>query len=141
MFPLKEGRIALPRQVMDLRNEWVGDLYLTQRFCQCLTKGAPSNRQLERQILGVRSLLALYGPTQAVLVIPQGDPQAQGYRSPSIPTTLEACLTLSYITEHIVVHGVKERHRSPGFDPFPEFKRAFWTTEMFYENEEYFEGR
>jgi hypothetical protein len=141
MFPLPGGRIALPREVIDLRKEWVGDLYLTQKFCQFLTEGAPFDRHLERQIEGFRSLLLIYGPTQAVLVIPQGGPRAQGYRSPSIPTTLEACLTLPYITENIVVHGVKEPHRSPGFNPFPEFKIAFWTTEMYYENEAYFEGR
>jgi hypothetical protein len=111
MFPPGEGKVALARQVMDVRDEWIGDLYLTQKFCLFLTGEAPSKRQLERQVHGVRTLLVAYGPNQAVLVNPQGDPQAHGFQYQSIPTTLEACLTLPYITEHIVVHGVKNPHR------------------------------
>ena len=140
MFPPGEGKVALARQVVDVRDEWTGDLYLPKKFCLFLTGEAPSERQLERQVHGVRTLLVAYGPNQAVLVNPQGDPQAHGFQYRSIPTTLEACLTLPYITEHIVVHGVKNPHRIPGFYPFSEFKRAYWTPETYYKNDRFFEG-
>ncbi len=78
MFPFKEGQL-IAIQAVDVQDKWVGDLHITQKFCTCLTEGAPLDSQLERQVQGFWTLIKVYGPNQLVLVNPQGNHQVQGY--------------------------------------------------------------
>jgi hypothetical protein len=135
MLPVKDPPhpTLIARQVVDVRDEWVGDLYILQRYCLLLNWGKTwdtAPHHFARQVVGIFTLIEAYGPDKLVLVNSQGDPLAQGYQSRSVPQTLRTCLTLTYITEGIVVHGVPmPDHKQNRF--LSKFKVAYWTMEIY----------
>ncbi len=86
----------------------IGDFHISLQYLANLPAGAPPRLEIHGEYFRELCEIFVFGPAQTVVIEPPGQFGTHERQQFAIKRTAEECISLSYTTDFIVIHGVRE---------------------------------